>query len=734
MSARHKPRDVGNGLVCASFGRGGEWLSLATVDPTAGFVELTGLPLFDPELRGHAEAVLRYRSWMRREEHAFLRVEAGRATVTTREDAPRGTHAVVQRLIIRASRLDRPSGIRVRVSGRLAVPPLAELREADAPPVAGLASAHAAASDLDAPEPGRAVGPGEAGLTDDRAADDRAADDRLTDDHAAGDRLSDGRAAGDRAADDRAAGDPKSRVKAREGTLRVTGEGAPVIIQAWLRQGGDSSRGSAERRADKRLAWTVLRRRMPSAVAWIEWPADTEELHLDIACAFDRPAAAAPDWLSDAASPSGSTPGPAGSPVERPDSGASRADARPARADARPHRSDARPQRSDARPARVDVRPLRVPARLVKPIGRLDQRAASYTRACTALQVAGGERCILADHRILPLSRNGDAYWQARLLLASWQRGGHDEDALIVADHLRWLYLRCERPDGRWRRSHHADGRPRDRAFRADQQLYPLLELAEYASLTGSLPALPPGRSWVDLTGEAWAAIESAIDRDSGLLTTEVTPADDTPDYPCLASDQVLLWHTAMRLVDVAGELALATPSLVERVERTRAAFGTHMVVDGPSGPQWAYAVDGRGGVELGVDATDLPVALAPLWGFCKPTDRAWRNTVTYAFEEANPGFVAGIAGGLGSRHTPGTWTLGDIFGWVAHGLTGDQEASEAALTRLVTVAFNDGMLPEAYDPDGSGDVVRHWFALPGALLGTLILEHAARGSSSEPR
>ena len=129
MSAPRKPRDVGNGLVCASFGRGGEWLSLATVDPEAGFVELTGLPVFDPELRGNAEAVLRYRSWMRREEHAFLRVEAGRATVTTREDPPRGTRAVVQRLVIRASRRDRPAGIRIRVSGRLARPPLAEVRE-----------------------------------------------------------------------------------------------------------------------------------------------------------------------------------------------------------------------------------------------------------------------------------------------------------------------------------------------------------------------------------------------------------------------------------------------------------------------------------------------------------------------------------------------------------------------------------------------------------------------------
>ncbi len=103
MTAPRKPQDIGNGLVCASFGAGGEWLSLGTVHPQAGFVELNGLPRFAPEWRGDPVATRRYRSWMRREEHAFLHVEAGRATVTTRQDAPRATRHVVQRVTIKAS-------------------------------------------------------------------------------------------------------------------------------------------------------------------------------------------------------------------------------------------------------------------------------------------------------------------------------------------------------------------------------------------------------------------------------------------------------------------------------------------------------------------------------------------------------------------------------------------------------------------------------------------------------
>jgi len=347
VTVPRKPRDIGNGLVCASFGRGGEWLSLATVHPEAGFVELTGLPLFAPEWRGDPDAVRRYRSWMRREEHAFLRVEAGRATVTTRQDAPKGTRGVVQRLVIRASHRDRPSGIRIRLNGRLAWPVLAEITEVNPPTEEGM----------------------------------------------------------------------KSRFKVREGTLRVNGEGGPIVVQAWLRKGGDGGRGSAARRADKRIGWKILRRKMPTAVAWVDWPGEAEEVHIDIACTFDTPPPEPPEWCD-------------------------RTKLRPA-------------PRSDDE-VRDELRPLLVPARLVKPLGRMNQHAASYTRGCTALQVGGAERCILTDHRILPLSWTRDAYWQARLLLATWGRGGHDEDERIVADHLRWLFLRCERPDARWVRSHYA--------------------------------------------------------------------------------------------------------------------------------------------------------------------------------------------------------------------------------------------------------------------------------------
>ena len=72
-------------------------------------------------------------------------------------------------------------------------------------------------------------------------------------------------------------------------------------------------------------------------------------------------------------------------------------------------------------------------------------------------------------------------------------------------------------------------------------------------------------------------------------------------------------------------------------------------------------------------------------------------------------------------RHTPGTWSLGDVQSWIGARSRGDDAAVEAAITRLERVAFADGMLPEAYDSE-TGAPVRHWFAWPGAALAALRL------------
>ncbi len=344
-------------------------------------------------------------------------------------------------------------------------------------------------------------------------------------------------------------------------------------------------------------------------------------------------------------------------------------------------------------------------------------RALAYVRGCTALSIGPDERVILTDHRLLPLSWTRDAYWQARLLLAADGPG----DRQRVADHLRWLWRRCERPDGRWVRSHHANGRRKDRAFQADQQLYPLVELADYWRLGGSLP---DGVNWTDAVAGAWDAVTSAVDPSTGLMATHENAADDPAEAPFIAASQILLWHAAGRLTELHDAGALTAPFALGVAERVRAAFGRHLVHD----DRWAYASDGAGNHVDYHDANDLPLALAPAWGFCTADDPAWVATVDVAFSARNPGYAAGPRGGLGSVHTAGAWTLGDVQRWIVARATGDADAAEEALQRLRDVAFLDGMLPEAYSATGHPDVrIRHWFAWPGAALGALLLAGSSR-------
>ncbi|MCA1570321.1 MAG: glycoside hydrolase family 125 protein [Chloroflexi bacterium] len=347
---------------------------------------------------------------------------------------------------------------------------------------------------------------------------------------------------------------------------------------------------------------------------------------------------------------------------------------------------------------------------------RLTDRALTYVRGCTALRVAVDERTILTDHRMLPLSWTRDAYWQALALLAADGPGDRER----VADHLRWLWRRCERPNGRWVRSHHANGRRKDLAFQADQQLYPLVELADYWRLTDTLP---DGVGWSSEVTAAWAAARERVDSKSGLIASAENAADDPAPAPYIGSSQILLWYAAHRIAEVAeqGGLSVDVGGLHSAAAEVHAAFDAAFSRGGP----WPYAVDGDGHRTAYHDANDLPVVLAPLWGFCAPAHPGWEATMAFAFSGANPAWVTGPRSGLGSTHTPGTWTLGDVQAWAHARIVGDTVAADAAVARLEDVSFADGMLPEAY---GATDdlPVRHWFAWPGAALATLRLLDAA--------
>jgi hypothetical protein len=355
---------------------------------------------------------------------------------------------------------------------------------------------------------------------------------------------------------------------------------------------------------------------------------------------------------------------------------------------------------------------LRVPVRHRDGLARITDGALRYVTGCTQLRVAPREACLLTDHRLLPLSWTRDGYYQALLLLTA----GKPAQVEIVADHLRWLFGRCLREGGVWQRSHLANGEPKDWAFQADQQLYPVLELVDFRDAIGLWPDPPPGRSWGELVDEVWRALPITPE---GLVRSEENPADD-PALPYALSTQILLWYVTRRLARVAGELGLEEPALAGAAERARSAVEELFATEGPVGPLWAYEIDGTAERRLYADANDLPTAFAPVWGFCAPDDELWLGTMRFAFDEANPAYRPGPWGGLGSLHTPGTWPLGDAQEWIFASAVGDLARAERALDRLTCVAARDGLLPEAYDPKTGAWTARHWFAWPAALVGAL--------------
>ncbi len=364
--------------------------------------------------------------------------------------------------------------------------------------------------------------------------------------------------------------------------------------------------------------------------------------------------------------------------------------------------------------APADVTPVRRWPSAAATLDPIAARALAYVRGCTALEVRPGERVLLTDHRLLPLSWTRDAYYQALLLLAS----GRPSDAEIVGDHLRWLWRRCERPRGRWVRSHDASGRRKDLAFQADQQLYPAVELCDYWRATGRLPE---DVDWTDAVAATWQMTLEEVDPQTALLTSMENAADDPAEAPFIASSQIVLWYAARRLAELAqaGALALAPDRFAAIAERTRFAFTARFEREAT----WPYAVDASGMTVAYHDANDLPIALAPLWGFCEPGDPHWRATLEFAWSPANAAWYPGQRGGLGSVHTPGPWTLGDVQDWLVGRVTADDGRRARALRRLHEVAFMDSMLPEAYSAEPDPDLrIRHWFAWPGAVIGALLL------------
>ena len=327
------------------------------------------------------------------------------------------------------------------------------------------------------------------------------------------------------------------------------------------------------------------------------------------------------------------------------------------------------------------------------------RRAVAYSLDCASSEV-GDATAVLADHAILPLVWTRDAYYVCRALMSIAPLRG----AEVTARFLRWCFDVAERPDGWWPRASLASGQAKDPIFQLDQQIYPLLLLADHARLTGYQTLV------LRYAAERDRVVRALLERrtEIGLIATAETPADDPIEAPFHFSSHVLLWRLLRDLDPVAARILR---------DRTRRHFAT--------GDTYAYAVrgaDGDGAIRYH-DANDLPTVFAPGWRFCRVSDPRWRATIEFAWSSANRAFVTGPLGGLGSVHTLHPWPLGDLQELVLSRVLRDRPRGLRARERLRRVATWDGMLPEAYDEQIGEVASRHWFAWPIALWALLERE-----------
>jgi len=286
----------------------------------------------------------------------------------------------------------------------------------------------------------------------------------------------------------------------------------------------------------------------------------------------------------------------------------------------------------------------------------------------------------------------------------------------VVERHLRWIFDVAERPDGFWARCYMGNGRVKDPAFQLDQQLFPLMELFEYVVNTGGVNLY---ERW---HAQVFALLNSLMRRQSStslLFSTDETPADDPIALPYHLSSHILFWRVLMmlneaQLLNYEAEKWLTLAGLI------REAVDRHFIAEHQGKRIYAYATDGAGKHHFYHDANDIPLALAPAWGFVSADDEVWRNTIDFAFSEANVG--GNYGGRLGSVHTRAPWPLGDVQDIIVARTIGDTEREEKARERLRKAAQWDGSLPEATDPETGAVISRYWFAWPGAALACVDL------------
>ncbi|MEO1645550.1 MAG: glycoside hydrolase family 125 protein, partial [Chloroflexota bacterium] len=219
---------------------------------------------------------------------------------------------------------------------------------------------------------------------------------------------------------------------------------------------------------------------------------------------------------------------------------------------------------------------------------------------------------------------NRDAYYMAAPML-NWSY----ETRHLVRGHLVWLFDRAKREDGQWSASYTPDGEAKNTQYVLDQQIYPLLLLADYTLQTGDKELFGEFQPLID---DTLTMLDTRADNVSGLLPA--SDADDLIDSEKMPYDlptHVLLWQALNQLENVEG-----TGEYAKRANNLQSIIDEHFLIERDGKPMFAYATDGEGNHTEYSDPNDIPLLLMPEWDYVDADNPAWRNTVQNAQNTAN--------------------------------------------------------------------------------------------------
>jgi hypothetical protein len=264
--------------------------------------------------------------------------------------------------------------------------------------------------------------------------------------------------------------------------------------------------------------------------------------------------------------------------------------------------------------------------------------------------------------------------------------------------------------------------------------LYPGFELDQLAAYVLAL------KHYLDATGDNSVLKESPVkkglaaiikkllaqkDEESGLYATFLDPSDDPVKYPFLIYNNVLAQKALEFLSGLQKEEKWRyRPNLAPLAAALHGAIRKHAVADGPFGPMFAYAVDGRGNYQL-YDNPPGSLQLLAHYGFCRPDEPIFVNTVRWIHSNHNPYFHdTGTIRAAASRHSPKPWPMSAANDLLALNLDGG---------RLFQLApLDSGFCCETVDPQSGWASTGHAFATAAGFMAYALWRAYGRNNSRE--